>query len=101
MLAVYPLGFAAVLLCAGLYGLLARRNAVLVLMSLELMLAAATLTSAVAGGLVGDPLLTGQVLALLVIALAAAEIGVGLAIVLLLFRNRGSASVDRADLLRG
>lgn len=104
MQAVYPLTFAALLFCTGVYGVLSRRNAVLVLMSVELMLAAATVNLVAFGEIardtLGDGLLTGQVFALLVLGIGAAEVGVGLAIVLLLYRNRASVNVDDADLMK-
>ena len=100
MEAVYPLTFAAVLFCVGIYGVLSRRNAILVLMSVELMLAAATVNLVTFGAIAADPLLTGQVFALFVMAIGAAEIGVGLAIILLIYRNRASVNIDDADLMK-
>jgi NADH:ubiquinone oxidoreductase subunit K len=104
MQAVYPLTFAALLFCIGVYGVLSRRNAILVLMSVELILAAATINlvafGQIAAARLGDVLFGGQVFALFVIAVGAAEVGVGLAIVLLLFRNRASVNVDEADLMK-
>jgi NADH:ubiquinone oxidoreductase subunit K len=104
MEAVYPLVFAALLFCVGVYGVLSRRNAVLVLMSVELMLAAVTINlvafGEIARGGAGDVLLTGQVFALFVLAVGAAEVGVGLAIILLLYRNRASVNIDDADLMK-
>jgi NADH:ubiquinone oxidoreductase subunit K len=101
MQAVYPLVFGALLFSVGVYGVLSRRNAVLVLMSVELMLAAVTVNLVAFGRLAeGDQLLTGQVFALFVLAVGAAEVGVGLAIVLLLYRNRASVNVDDADLMK-
>jgi NADH:ubiquinone oxidoreductase subunit K len=104
MQAVYPLTFAALLFCIGVYGVLSRRNAVLVLMSLELMLASVTINlvtfGEIARATLGDPLLSGQSFALFVIGLGAAEVGVGLAIILLLYRNRASVNVDDADLMK-
>jgi NADH:ubiquinone oxidoreductase subunit K len=100
MLAVFPLTFSALLFCVGVYGVLARRNAVLVLMSVEMMLASVTVNLVAFGALAGDRLLTGQVFALFVIAIGAAEVGVGLAIVLLLYRNRATVNVDDADMLK-
>jgi len=93
---------AAFLFCVGVYGLIARRNAVLVLMSVELMLNAVNINLVAFNNLVwpDDPLLTGQVFALFLIAVAAAEVGVGLAIVLNMFRNRASIDVDDVDLMR-
>lgn len=92
---VYPAVLAALLFCVGLYGVLARRNAILVLMSVELMLGAVNLNLVAFDVWLRDTLHAGQSLALFVIAVAAAEIGIGLAIVLALYRLRGSSHVDR------
>ena len=105
MQATYPLIFAALLFCVGIYGVLSRRNAVLVLMSVEMMLASVTINLVAFGEILtnrggADPLLTGQVFALFVIAVGAAEVGVGLAIILLLYRNRASVNIDEADLMK-
>ena len=103
MLAVFPLAFAALLFCLGVYGVLARRNAVLVLMSVEMMLSAVTInlvTFGAFGASNGDLILTGEIFALLVLAVGAAEVGIGLAIILLLYRNRASVNIDDADLMR-
>ena len=89
----------ALLFAVGVYGALARRNGVMVLMSIELMLNAVNL-NLVAFGLQND-VVSGQVFALFIIAVAAAEVGVGLAIVLLLYRNRRSIAVDEFDLMKG
>jgi NADH:ubiquinone oxidoreductase subunit K len=91
---------AALLFSVGIYGVLVRRNAVLVLLSVELMLAAVTINLVAFGAYVQDALLTGQVFALFVFAVAAAEVGIGLAIIVLIFRNRASANVDELDLMR-
>ena len=90
----------ALLFSIGIYGVLVRRNAVLVLLSVELMLAAVNINMVVFGADIGDLLLAGQVFALLVITVAAAEVGIGLAIIVLIFRNRSSANVDELDLMR-
>jgi NAD(P)H-quinone oxidoreductase subunit 4L len=90
--------FAALLFSAGVYGVLARRNAVMVLMAIELMLNAVNLNLVAFAAYRQD--VTGQVFALFVIAVAAAEVGIGLAIVILLFRNRASINVDEVDLLK-
>ena len=90
---------AAVLFCTGAYGVVVRRNGVLVLMSIELMLNAVNV-NLVAFGAFRDNVV-GQVFALFVIAVAAAEVGVGLAIVLLIYRNRASIDLDEADLMKG
>jgi NADH-quinone oxidoreductase subunit K len=96
---VYPLVLSALLFGLGTYGVLARRNAVLVLMSVELMLNAANLNLVAFAAYWRDILLTGQVFALFVIVVAAAEVGVGLAIVLALFRLRETVDVDRVRAL--
>lgn len=89
----------AVLFCIGVYGVLARRNAVLVLMSVELILNAVNI-NLIAFGAFNDTV-TGQVFALFVIAIAAAEVGVGLALVLLVYRNRQSIQLDELDAMKG
>ena len=91
---VLPYVLAAVLFGIGVYGVLVRRNAVLLLMAVELLLNAVNLVLVTADTtIVGVPR-SGQVFALFVVVLAAAEIGVGLAIVLQLYRLRESAAVD-------
>jgi NADH:ubiquinone oxidoreductase subunit K len=89
----------AVLFCIGVYGVLARRNGVLVLMSIELILNAVNINLIVFGAMLGN--VAGQVFALFVIAIAAAEVGVGLAIVLLLYRNRQSIDLDELSSMKG
>jgi NADH:ubiquinone oxidoreductase subunit K len=91
--------FAAVLFCIGVYGVLARKNGVLVLMSIELILNSVNVNLVAFGAYNGD--IAGQVFALFVIAVAAAEVGVGLAIVLLIYRNRRSIDIAEANLLKG
>jgi NAD(P)H-quinone oxidoreductase subunit 4L len=90
---------AAVLFCIGIYGVLARRNGVLVLMSVELMLNAVNLNLVAFSAYLHNT--AGQVFALFVITIAAAEVGVGLAIVLLIYRNLRSPDLDRVDQLKG
>ncbi|HEC11449.1 MAG TPA: NADH-quinone oxidoreductase subunit NuoK [Acidimicrobiales bacterium] len=89
----------AVLFCTGVYGVLARRNAVMVLMSIELMLNAVNINLLTFGLVVGS--ISGQVFALFTIAIAAAEVGVGLALVLLIYRNRSNIDVEELDLMHG
>ncbi|MCP9945014.1 NADH-quinone oxidoreductase subunit NuoK [Streptomyces somaliensis] len=91
----YPAVLAVLLFCTGLYGVLARRNAILVLMSVELMLNAVNLNLVAFDVWLRDTLHAGQALTLFTIAIAAAEIGIGLAIVLMVHRTRGTADVDR------
>ncbi len=95
MHALYPTVLAALLFAAGVYGVLARRNTILVLMSVELMLAAVSLNLVTFDVWTRDPLHGGQVMALFVIAIAAAETGLGLAIILLVFRHRHTIALDR------
>ena len=99
MLAVSFLLLAAVLFCIGVFGVIARRNAVLVLMSIELILAAVNLNF-VAFALMNNNI-DGQVFALFVIAIAAAEVGVGLVMVLMIYRNRKSIALDELSEMKG
>ncbi|MEU4782694.1 NADH-quinone oxidoreductase subunit NuoK [Micromonospora sp. NPDC023633] len=99
---VIPYVTAALLFGLGVYGVLRRRNAVLVLMAVELMLNAVNLILVTADTTVRAQLPHGgQVFALFVIVLAAAEIGVGLAIVLQLYRLRATVAVDEVPLTEG
>ncbi|MFI6929889.1 NADH-quinone oxidoreductase subunit NuoK [Streptomyces sp. NPDC050287] len=95
----YPAVLSALLFCTGLYGVLARRNAILVLMSVELMLNAVNLNLVAfdvwLSKAAEETLHSGQALTLFTIAIAAAEIGIGLAIVLAVHRNRGTADIDK------
>ncbi len=90
--------FSAFLFSTGVYGVLARRNAVMVLMAIELLLNAVNVNLIAFAAELQD--VTGEVFALFVIAVAAAEVGIGLAIVILLFRNRATINVDEVDLLK-
>ncbi|WP_030903992.1 NADH-quinone oxidoreductase subunit NuoK [Streptomyces sp. NRRL F-5126] len=92
---VYPAVLSVLLFCTGVYGVLARRNAILVLMSVELMLNAVNLNLVAFDAWLRDSLHAGQALTLFVIAIAAAEIGIGLAIVLMVHRTRGTSDIDR------
>jgi NADH:ubiquinone oxidoreductase subunit K len=94
----FVLFFAALLFATGVYGVLARRNAVMVLMAIELMLNAVNVNLVAFGSDLQD--IGGMMFALFVIAVAAAEVGIGLAIVILLFRNRESINVDEVNLLK-
>jgi NAD(P)H-quinone oxidoreductase subunit 4L len=89
---------AAALFCIGVYGVIVRKNGVLVLMSIELILNAVNINLVAFATMNG---LGGQVFALFVIAVAAAEVGVGLAIVLLIYRNRRSIDIDELHELKG
>jgi NADH-quinone oxidoreductase subunit K len=95
----YPAVLSVLLFCTGLYGVLARRNAILVLMSVELMLNAVNLNLVAfdvwLSKAAEETLHSGQALTLFTIAIAAAEIGIGLAIVLAVHRNRGTSDIDK------
>jgi NADH:ubiquinone oxidoreductase subunit K len=99
VLAANFLLLAAVIFCIGVYGVIARRNAVLVLMSIELILNAVNLNLVAFALMNGTS--DGQVFALFVIAIAAAEVGVGLAMVLMVYRNRHSISLDELSEMKG
>ena len=89
----------AVLFSCGVYGVLARRNGVLVLMSIELILNAVNINLVAFGAFHRQ--LAGQVFALFTVAVAAAEVGVGLAIVLLIYRNTRSIDLDKVASMKG
>lgn len=91
-----PFLLAAVLAGLGTYGMLARRNAILVLVGAELLVNAGALLLVAVDAATADPLLTGQVMTLFAITIAAAEVGLALAVVLLLFRRTGSSDVQDA-----
>ena len=88
------------LFCIGMFGFLARRNAIAMLMSIELMLNAVNLTIVAFGAFVPALTVHASVIALMVIAVAAAEATVGLAIVIAIFRNRRTPLVDEYDTMR-
>lgn len=90
----------AFLFATGVYGALARKNAVLVLMSIELILNAVNI-NLIAFSLNNGSDVNGMVFALFVIAVAAAEVGVGLAMVLLIYRNRRSIALNELDAMKG
>lgn len=93
----------AALFSIGLFGVLARRNAVMVLIAIEVMLNAVNVNLvglAAFADRAADERVFGQVLVVFIITIAAAEIGLALAIVLRLFRNRGSADVDELNLMK-
>jgi NADH:ubiquinone oxidoreductase subunit K len=92
---------AAALFCLGLYGVLARKSAVMVLMSVELMLNAVSINLVAFAAFRDIPRVTGQVIVIFVITVAAAEVGLALAIIMRLFRRRGTVNVDEIDLMKG
>lgn len=95
--APYFLTLGAVVFLIGMFGFLTRRSLIQSLMCLELMLTSVNLTFVTFGRTVGDPALTGLTLALFAMVVGAAEIGVGLALVLVFFRE-GHANVESGDL---
>jgi NADH:ubiquinone oxidoreductase subunit K len=99
MLAVNFLLLSAALFCIGVFGVIARNNAVMVLMSIELILNSVNL-NLIAFALMNDDV-DGQIFALFVIAVAAAEVGVGLGMVLMIYRNRRSIALDELSEMKG
>ena len=104
---VYFQLLSAALFVIGLYGVLARRSAVLIIMSIELMLNAVNINLIAAAShlgykSVGEVFVNfdGQIIAIFVITVAAAEVGLALAIILRIYRNRGTVNVDEIDLMR-
>jgi NAD(P)H-quinone oxidoreductase subunit 4L len=90
----------AVLFSIGLYGVLAKRNAVIILMCVELMLNAVNITLVAFSRYVVPVMLTGQVFAIFVIVVAAAEVAVGLAIIFAIYRGLEDIDVSKIDLLK-
>lgn len=90
----------AALFSIGLYGVLARRNAVMVLISIELMLNAVNLNLVGYSAFLDPSRAIGQIIAIFVITVAAAEVGLALAIILRFYRNRGTANLDQIDLMK-
>lgn len=91
---------AALLFSLGVYGLLVRRNAVMILLAIELMLAGVNINLIAFEAAIRTSLAVGQIFSVFVITVAAAEVGIGLAIVLMIFRNRKSANVDELNLMK-
>jgi len=90
----------AIIFSIGVYGVLARRSAVLILMSVELMLNAVSLNFVAFAAYLDPNRVAGAIFAIFVITVAAAEVGLALAIVIRLFRNRATANVDEAASLK-
>ena len=91
---------AALLFCIGLYGALAKRNALIILMCIELMLNAVNITMVAFSRYVVPALLTGQIFAIFIIVVAAAEVAVGVAIILAIYRGLESIDATKIDLLK-
>lgn len=94
----YYLGLSALLFAIGVIGVLSRRNVIVVFMSIELMLNAVNLTLVSYSAFLGD--VTGQAFVFFVMAVAAAEAAVGLAIVIALFRNKQTVNIDEINILK-
>jgi NADH-quinone oxidoreductase subunit K len=92
--------FAAALFCIGLFGVLARRNAIAILMGIELMLNAVNVNLIAFWRYATPEKINGQVFAVIVFAVAAAEVAVGLAIFISVYRRRDTVSADEIDLLK-
>jgi len=90
----------AILFSLGVYGVLTRRNAVLIVMSVELMLNAASINMVAFAAYASPGAFTGIIFAIFIITVAAAEVGLALAIILRVFRNKQTANVDELDTLR-
>jgi NADH-quinone oxidoreductase subunit K len=94
----YYLALSAILFTIGVVGVLTRRNAIVVFMCVELMLNSVNLTLVGFSAFLGD--ITGQILVLFVMAVAAAEAAIGLAIVIVLFRNKQTVNIDEINILK-
>ena len=94
------LALAAILFAIGIFGVLTRRNAIGILMSLELMFNAVNINLVTFNKFIGNDGYTGQIFAIFVVVIAAAEAVVGLAIVLLLYRNWRGIDVDRVNIMK-
>jgi NADH:ubiquinone oxidoreductase subunit K len=91
---------AALLFCIGLYGALTRRNAIVILISIELMLNAVNILMVAFSRYVTPAALTGQVFAIFIMVVAAAEVAVGLAIIISIYRNRETIDTHKIDLMK-
>ncbi len=93
-----PLLVAALMFSCGVYGVLARRHGVMLLMSIELIVTAGNINLITFSQLLENPL--GNIIALFVIAVTAAEVGIGIAIVMMIYRNRSTVAVDDLQLMK-
>ncbi len=90
----------AVLFSIGLYGALSKRNAIIILMSIEIMLVAVSIAMVAFSRYIVPLLLTGQVFAIFIMIVAAAEAAVGLAIIIAIYRNRETIDANKIDLMK-
>lgn len=93
-----PLLLSALMVSVGIYGVLARRHGIMLLMSVELMITAANVNLITFAQFLADPL--GNILAVFIIGVTAAEVGIGVAIVMMLYRQRTSVALDDFNLMR-
>ncbi len=93
-----PLLLSALMFSCGVYGVLARRHGVMLLMSIELIVTAGNLNLITFSQLLHDPI--GNIVALFVIAITAAEVGIGIAIVMMIYRQRSTVFVDELQLMK-
>jgi NADH:ubiquinone oxidoreductase subunit K len=100
MTLVHYLSLSAILFSIGIYGAVTRRNAIGVLMAIELMFNAANINFVAFSKFITPTLLTGQIFAIFVIAIAAAEATVGLAIVILIYRHHREINVDKINVMK-
>jgi len=96
----YFLILSAVLFCIGLYGVLTRRNVIIILMCIEIMLNAANIALVAFSRYVTPAILQGQIFAIFIITVAAAEVAVGIAMIIAIYRRRQSINADTFDLLK-
>ena len=94
------LALAAILFCIGIFGVLTRRNAIGVLMSIELMFNAVNINFIAFSKFITPTILTGQIFSIFVIAIAAAEVTVGLAMVILIYRNYKGINIDKINFMK-
>jgi NADH-quinone oxidoreductase subunit K len=92
--------FSAALFCIGLYGALARRNALAILMAIELMLNAVNINLVAFWRYITPDLIAGQAFALIVFAVAASEAAVGMALIISIYRHRNTVAVEEIDMLK-
>jgi len=94
------LTLALILFCIGLYGALSKRNTIIVLISIELMLNAVNINLVAFSRFGVSANITGQIFALFVVAIAAAEVAVGIAILISLYRNKRTVNIDEMDSMK-
>ncbi len=96
----YYIALSATLFCIGIYGVLARRNAILVLLSVEIMLNSVNINLIAFSRYITPDTIVGQIYTIFAMAAGAAEIGIGLAVILLIYRGRETVNVDEVNMLK-